>query len=77
MNHLALSDDLHSIVIRHPVVLIEILSTGRCAVYWYDGDADTFSQHGFAEARTLKQARALAKKFGPPDHALIIVEPLH
>lgn len=75
MNRLALSDDLHSIVIRHPVVLIEVVRSGSCAIYWHDPESDEWSRHGFAEARTMRQARAIAKKHGPPGHAIIIAEP--
>lgn len=75
MDHLSLGDDLQRIVCEHNVVLLEFVRVGKWCVYWFDTEADKWSRHGFAEAQTLRRARAIAKRHGPPGHALIIVEP--
>lgn len=75
MDRVPLGDDLQRIVCRHNVVLLEFVRVGRWCVYWFDREADEWSRHGYAEASTLKRARALANKFGPRGHALLIVEP--
>lgn len=70
----SLDDDLQTIIAKHNAILIAFVRPGRWNLYWINSDADRFERHGFAEAASLRQARAIAKKYAPQNSALIIVE---